>query len=57
MYKSEFLPDYSPDFNPIERHWQYLKSHHLAGFLTKPGEELSAKLFASTRQLPASPET
>lgn len=25
-----FLPAYSPDFNPIERLWQHLKSHYLA---------------------------
>src|SRR5690606_31899268 len=29
----KFLPPYSPDFNPIERLWQHLKSHYLAGFL------------------------
>jgi len=25
-----YLPPYSPDFNPIERLWQHLKSHYLA---------------------------
>jgi len=55
--EAKFLPAYSPDFNPIERLWQHLKGHHLAGFLTKRGEELSDKLFDSIRQLLASPET
>jgi len=35
------LPAYSPDINPIERLWQYLKGHYLAGYITKSGEELS----------------
>lgn len=54
--EAKFLPAYSPDFNPIERLWQHLKSHHLAGFLTKRGEELSDKLFDSIRALLARPE-
>lgn len=54
--EAKFLPAYSPDFNPIERLWQHLKSHHLAGFLTKRGEELSDKLFDSIRELLAKPE-
>jgi len=53
----KFLPPYSPDFNPIERLWQHLKGNHLAGFLTKRGEELSDKLFASIREILTSPET
>jgi len=47
---------YSPDFNPIERLWQHLKSHYLAGFLTKQGSELSDKLFDSLRLLLHQPE-
>ncbi len=49
--KAKFLPAYSPDFNPIERLWQYLKGHHLAGFLTKSGAELADKLETSIREL------
>ena len=30
-----YLPPYSPDFNPIERIWQYLKGHGMAGYLIK----------------------
>jgi transposase len=54
--EAKFLPPYSPDFNPIERLWQHLKSHHLAGFLTKQGSELSDKLFESIRHLLNEPQ-
>ncbi len=47
----KFLPAYSPDFNPIERLWQYLKGHQLAGYLTKDGRELSDKLVNSIKEL------
>ncbi|MEZ5430735.1 MAG: transposase [Verrucomicrobiales bacterium] len=46
-----YLPPYSPDFNPIERLWQHLKSHYLAGFITKSGEELTTKLITSIQTL------
>lgn len=49
--KPLFLPAYSPDFNPIERLWQHLKSHYMAGFITKSGEELADKLETSIKSL------
>jgi len=52
-----FLPPYSPDLNPIERLWQHLKSHYMAGYITKRGEELNDKLFESLRALLDRPET
>jgi len=52
-----YLPAYSPDFNPIERLWQHLKSHYLAGYLTKSGQELSNKVYDSIRRLLDQPET
>jgi transposase len=51
-----FLPAYSPDFNPIERLWQHLKSHYLAGFITNNAEELIDKLIVSIQALMRSPE-
>ncbi|MGC4013109.1 MAG: IS630 family transposase [Luteolibacter sp.] len=54
--EAKFLPAYSPDFNPIERLWQHLKSHHLTGFLIKHGSELSDKLFDSIWTLLNQPE-
>jgi len=52
-----YLPPYSPDFNPIERLWQHLKGHHLAGYITKSGAELNDKLFGAIRSLLEDPET
>lgn len=52
-----YLPAYSPDFNPIERLWQHLKSHFLAGYITKCGDELGQKIFDSIRELLGRPET
>ena len=43
-------------FKPIEKLWQNLKSHHLAGFLTKSGKELSDKLYDPIRELLATSE-
>ena len=52
-----YLPPYSPDFNPIERLWQHLKGHYLAGYITKDGNELNDKLSNSIRALLDRPET
>jgi transposase len=52
-----YLPPYSPDFNPIERFWQHLKSHYLAGYITRFGEELNQKLFDVIQSLLQDPET
>ena len=35
-----FLPPYSPDMNPIERFWQHLKGHGMAGCFTGDGDKL-----------------
>ena len=56
-HRSGYLPAYSPDFNPIERLWQPLKSHYLAGYLTKSGQELGNKIYESIRRLLDQPET
>ena len=45
------LPPESPNFNPIERLWQHLKSHSLEGFITKRGEELTTKRITSIQTL------
>ncbi len=55
--KPLYLPPYSPDLNPIERLWQHLKSHYLAGFITKRSDELADKLEASIKQLLSTPKT
>lgn len=52
-----YLPPYSPDFNPIERLWQHLKSHYLAGYFTKEGKDLCDKLAESIQDLMEKPKT
>jgi transposase len=49
--ESVYLPPYSPDFNPIERLWQHLKGHYLAGYFTKQSKDLSDKLVESIQHL------
>jgi len=49
--RPKFLPPYSPDFNPIERLWQHIKSNYLAGFVTRYGQELNEKIYLSIREL------
>jgi transposase len=35
-----YLPPYSPELNPIERLWGYLKSHHLSNRAYETYEDL-----------------
>lgn len=42
--KPSYLSPFSPDFNPIERLWQYLKDYPMAGFLTNDGDALTQRL-------------
>ncbi len=51
-----YLPPYSPDFNPIERLWQHLKSHYLAGYFTQQNKNLSDKLVESIQDLMERPK-
>ena len=52
-----YLPPYSPDFNPIERLWQHLKSNYLAGFITNKAEILRDKVCHSIQELLDAPKT
>jgi transposase len=52
-----YLPPYSPDFNPIERIWQYLKGYSMVGYLSNKGSELCEKLFQEVKVLLDDPET
>lgn len=52
-----YLSPYSPDFNPIERLWQHLKGHFMAGFLTSDGVALTDKLLTSLQTLLDQPRT
>ena len=47
------LPPYSPELNPIERLWAYLKSHHTSNRVFKDYDELFAVLCATWNSLDA----
>lgn len=53
--KPVYLSPYSPDFNPIERLWQHLKSQAMAGYLTNDGDALTEKLLESLQSLLETP--
>lgn len=43
-FEGQFLPPYSPDFNPIERLWLLLKAQWFTDFVAKTREQLIARL-------------
>ena len=43
-FQPEYLPPYSPDFNPIERLWLRLKADWFADYIAQSSQELSARL-------------
>jgi transposase len=45
----EFLPSYSPDFNPIERLWLRLKADWFWDFIARTREELTDRLCAGLK--------
>lgn len=45
------LPPYSPELNPIERLWAYMKSHYLSNQVFKDYDDLFDKVKAAWLQL------
>lgn len=43
-FKVLFLPPYSPDMNPIERIWGYLKQNYFNGFCAENLEQLTSQI-------------
>jgi len=52
----EYLPPYSPDLNPIEESWLYLKEHYFNNWIAKDHEELQDRVVWSIQQLLKEPE-
>jgi transposase len=50
-FELQFLPAYSPDFNPIERLWLRLKADYFADFIAKNTDELNAHLCSALNAL------
>jgi len=55
-FEPVYLPAYSPDFNPIERLWKFLKEQFLSDFHTRDAETLENKIDDSLRKLIRMPE-
>jgi transposase len=51
-----YLPPYSPELNPDEHVWNYLKNHHIGRQTTKNGYELSKRVESILRSLQKLPE-
>lgn len=56
-FHPEFLPAYSPDFNPIERLWLRLKADYFADFFAKSREQLVDHLCSALNALMNNPKT
>jgi transposase len=56
-FEPEYLPPYSPDFNPIERFWLRIKSDFFADFFCRKGDELEARILAALTHFLTTPET
>lgn len=46
-----YLPPYSPDFNPIENLWRYMKLNYFAGWYAKTIEELIEKICSAFQDM------
>jgi transposase len=54
--KPEYLPTYSPDLNPIEELWLYIKEHYFRNWIAKTHDELQDRMVWAIQQLLAKPE-
>lgn len=56
-FEPEYLPPYSPDFNPIERFWLRIKNDFFADFFCRRGDDLEARILAALTHFLCEPET
>lgn len=52
-----FLPPYSPDLNPIEELWKYIKEQFFADFIATSYQELEVKLCQALTAIMETPQT
>lgn len=55
-FEPEYLPPYSPDFNPIERLWFRLKNDFFSDYFYKKGKELEGRIIEGLQELMSQPE-
>jgi len=48
-FEAQYLPPYSPDFNPIERFWLRIKNDFFSDFFCRKGEDLEARILTALR--------
>jgi len=46
-----YLPPYSPDFNPIEELWLYIKDHYFNNWIAKDHDELQERIVWAIQQV------
>ena len=56
-FEPEFLPPYSPDFNPIERFWLRVKNDFFTDWFCRRGEELEQRILDALTHFLNEPET
>lgn len=48
-FEAQYLPPYSPDFNPIERFWLRIKNDFFSDFYCRKGEDLETRILTALR--------
>jgi len=56
-FERQFLPTYSPDFNPIERLWLRLKADYFSNFIARTPEQLTQRLLTALKAFIDDPST
>jgi len=56
-FERQYLPTYSPDFNPIERLWLRLKADYFTDFIARTTEELTERLLGALKAFIDDPRT
>lgn len=54
--RHDYLPPYSPDYNPIERLWLVMKARYFADWIAKSPEDLSDRITHAVQDIISQPE-
>jgi len=56
-FEPEYLPPYSPDFNPIERFWLRIKNDFFTDYFCRKGEELEKRILTALQHFLRNPDS
>jgi len=56
-FEPEYLPPYSPDFNPIERFWLRIKNDFFTDYFCRKGEELEERILLALQHFLKEPKS